>query len=131
MLNKELLMVGSESLEPVLSIYISPGLGYSPYVSGKLSSGESFYVSNTGVTTFKFSEIELTATISIRYYKDAQLSASSLMPASASYSGGDERASSMRLEFFRIKDRTQSASISLTHSAKVLERCTLNYLSEC
>lgn len=48
MLNKELLMVGSESLEPVLSIYISPDLRYSPAVSGRLSSGESFYVSNAG-----------------------------------------------------------------------------------
>lgn len=42
MLNKELLMVGSESLEPVLSIYISPDISYLPAVSGILSSGESF-----------------------------------------------------------------------------------------
>lgn len=48
MFNKELLMVGSESLEPVLSIYISPGLRHSPSVSGMLSSGESFYVRSVG-----------------------------------------------------------------------------------
>lgn len=113
MLNKELLMVGSESLEPVLSIYISPDLRYSPAVSGRLSSGESFYVSNAGETTFKFSEIELTANITIRYPGDAQLSTSNLMPALASYSGGAERAPSTEMEIFRIRDRTQSASISL------------------
>lgn len=113
MLNKELLMVGSESLEPVLSIYISPDISYSPSVSGMLSSGESFYVSNAGETTFKFSEIELTASISIRAYEDAQLSFSNLMPAFASYSGRAKRAPESTLETFRISDRTQSASISL------------------
>lgn len=113
MLNKELLMVGSEALDPVLSIYISPHISYSPSVSGTLSSGESFYVSNTGETTFKFSEIDLTAIISIRTYNDAQLSTTNLMSAFASYSGGAERAPEVMLEYFRIKDRTQSASISL------------------
>lgn len=113
MLNKELLMVGSESLEPVLSIYISPDISYLPSVYGMLSSGAPFYVSNTGETTFKFSEIELTASITIRYDVDAQLSTTNLMPASASYSGGDERAPSIMLESFRIRDRTSSASISL------------------
>lgn len=113
MLNKELLMVGSESLEPVLSIYISPDISYPPSVSGMLSSGEPFYASNTGETTFKFSEIELTASISIRYYEDAQLSTTNLMPASASYSGGAERAPAIMLETFCIRDRTQPASISL------------------
>lgn len=113
MLNKELLMVGSESLEPVLSIYIPPAISYLPVVSGMLSSGESFFVNNAGETTFKFSEIELTANITLRYYEDAQLTTSNLMPASASYSGGDERAPSIMLETLRIRDRTQSASISL------------------
>lgn len=113
MLNKELLMVGSESLEPVLSIYISPDISYPPTVSGKLSSGESFYVYNAGETTFKFSEIELTASISIKYYEDAQLHTSNLMPSPALYSGGAKRAPAIMLESFRIRDRTQSASISL------------------
>jgi hypothetical protein len=113
MLNKELLMVGSGSLDPVLSIYISPDIYYSPSVSGMLSSGESFYVNNPGETTFKFSEIDLTAVISIRYNEDVQLSTTNLMSASASYSGWDERAPSIMLESLRIRDRTQSASISL------------------
>lgn len=113
MLNKELLMVRSESLEPVLSIYISPDIRYLPSVSGMLSSGASFYVRNAGETTFKFSEIELTASISISYYEDEQLSTTNLMPASTSYSGGDERAPSLMLASFRIGDRTQSASISI------------------
>lgn len=113
MLNKELLMVGSESLEPVLSIYISPDLKHSASVSGMLSSGESFYVKNTGETTFKFSEIELTASIIVTYFEDAELSTSNLMSASAPYSGWDERAPAVMLDYFRIRDRTQSASISL------------------
>lgn len=111
MLNKELLMVGSGPLEPVLSIYISPDIYYSPSVSGVLSSGEPFYVRNAGETTFKFSEIELTAIISIKYFEDAQLSTSNLTPAFASYSGGAERAPSIMLENFRIRDSKQSASI--------------------
>lgn len=114
MLNKELLMAGSESLEPVLSIYISPDLRASPSVSGMLSSGEHFYVRNAGETTFKFSEIELTASISIRYDDDTQLSTSNLMPATASYSVGAMRAPAIMLKTLRIRDRTQSASISLS-----------------
>ena len=42
MLNKELLMVGSESLEPVLSIYISPDISYFPNVSCMLTTGNRF-----------------------------------------------------------------------------------------
>lgn len=115
MLNKYLLMAGGggESLEPVLSIYIQPDISYLPTVSGMLSSGEPFYVSNTGETTFKFSEIELTASISIRYYEDTQLSTSNLMPVFASYSGEDRWAPSIMMDSFRIRDRTQSASIQL------------------
>lgn len=114
MLNKELLMVGSESLEPVLSIYISPDISYLPAVSGMLSSGIKFYVSNAGETTFKFSELQLTERISISYSDDLHLSTSNLRSMSASYSGGAERAPSALWAEFRIRDRTQSASISLT-----------------
>lgn len=113
MLNKELLMVGSESLGPVLSIYISPDLSYLPLVAVTPSSGEPFYVNNAGETTFKFSEIEPTATIEIRYYEDAQLSYSNLLPVSVSYSGGAERAPSIMLASLRMADRTQPASLSL------------------
>ena len=71
MLNKELLMVGSESLEPVLSIYISPDISYLPAVSGMLSSGESFFVNNAGETTFKFDKSDGEALINImEKYKD-------------------------------------------------------------
>lgn len=113
MLNKELLMVGSVSLEPVLSIYISPDISYFPTVSCILSSGDRFYVNNTGETTFKFSEIEPTALITISYYEDTQIAFSNLKPASASYSGGDERAEPRMLMTLSIMDRPQSASISL------------------
>ena len=114
MLNKELLMVWSESLEPVLSIYIAPAISYLSAVSGTLSSGETLFVDNGGETTFKFSEIDPTANISILYHEDSQLTTSNLMQVSASYSGGDEQALSLMLETFRIRDTTQSASISIT-----------------
>lgn len=114
MLNKELLMVGSESLEPVLSVYISPDVSHLPSVSGTLSSGEAFYVRKTGETTFKFSEIELTEIIVISYYEFMQLSTSNLMPAPAPYSGMVKWVPSVMMDYFRIRDRTQSASISLT-----------------
>ena len=114
MLNKELLMVGSESLEPVLSVYISPDVRYMPSVSGTLSTGEAYYVRKPGEMTFKFSEIELNEIIVISYYEDIQLSTSNLMPVTALYSGGVKRAPAAMLDYFRIRDRTQSASISLT-----------------
>lgn len=78
MLNKEFLMAGSASLEPVLSIYISPDIGYMPSVSGTRSSGQPFDVSKAGETTFKFSEIELTKSIQITYDDGTQLSTSNL-----------------------------------------------------
>lgn len=113
MLNKELLMVGSESLEPVLSIYISPDISYFPHVSCMLTTGNRFYVNNTGETTLKFSEIELAESILVDYTEDTQLSTTNLLSGGASYSGGAERAPAIMLASFRIRDRTQSASISL------------------
>ena len=113
MLNKELLMMGSEPLEPVLSVYISPDITDTPSVSGTLSTGEAFYVRKAGETTINFSDIELTEEIVISYYEDTQIFTSNLIPAAASYSGGVERAPSVLLQFFLIRDRTQSASISL------------------
>jgi hypothetical protein len=114
MLNKELLMLGSESLEPVLSIYISPDISHIPAVSGNLSSGDSFYIRHTGEATFKFSEMDLSAIISIIHYEGDQLSTTNLMPAYTAYSGGAERAPAVLFENFLIRDRTQSASISIT-----------------
>lgn len=115
MLNKELLMVGSESLEPVLSIYISPDAEYLPSISGTLSSGEPFDVSNAGETTFKFSELELTARILIKYDEGTRLSTSNLTRYGERLSRkGISRAPSLMVDYFYIADRTQSASISLS-----------------
>ena len=111
MLNKELLMVESESLEPVLSIYISPNISQSACVSGKLSSGEALFVKTPGETTFKFSEIDLTASIEIIYFEDVQISTPNLMPEDASYSGRAKRVPAAMLESFLIRDVTQPASI--------------------
>lgn len=114
MLNKELLMAGSTDLEPVLSIYISPDVLSMPRVTGTLSSGEPFVVSNTGETTFKSSEIELTASISIRYDEGTLLSTSNLTAYGERPSReGISRAPSLMMDILYIADRTQSASISL------------------
>lgn len=120
MLNKELLMVGSESLEPVLSIYISPDISYFPNVSCMLTTGNRFYASNTGETTLKFSEIELAGSILVDYPEGTQLSTTNLMSEATAYSGGvaaygggDELPPALIFASFRIRDRTQSASISL------------------
>lgn len=111
MLNKELLMAGSTDLEPVLSIYISPDVLYMPSVSGALSSGEPFVVSHTGETTFKFSEIDLTASIHIRYDEGTLLLTSNLTAYPSRE--GISRAPSIMMDVLYIADRTQSASISL------------------
>lgn len=69
MLNKELFMAVGEGLEPVLSIYISPGNPANVTVSVSLSSGNVIYLTtqNTERKTFKFSEIDVTSSINIRY----------------------------------------------------------------
>lgn len=69
MLNKELLMTVGEGLEPVLSIYISPGNPANVTVSVSLSSGVviNLTTQNTERKTFKFSEIDVTSSIGIRY----------------------------------------------------------------
>lgn len=114
MINKALLMLGSESLDPVLSIYISPDISNLPSVSGKLSTGKAFYTKKPGETTVKFSELDLNEILTIRYSEEIQLYTSNLMPATEPYSGGVERAPSILLVDLRIGDRTQPASISLT-----------------
>lgn len=115
MLNKEFLLAGSESLEPVLSIYISPDVARRPSVSGTLSSGQSFTVETAGETTFKFSEIELTARICIEYNEDVQLSTSNL----TEYGERPSREGISRVPAFMwvclyVADPSQSASISLS-----------------
>jgi hypothetical protein len=114
MLNKELLMAGSESLEPVLSIYISPDALFMPRVTVMLSSGDPLNVSNTGETTLKFSEIDLNARIYIRYNEGTLLSTSNLTAyRSLPPREGISRVPSVMTDTFYITDKTQSASISL------------------
>lgn len=116
MLNKELLMMGSESLEPVLSIYISPDALYLPSISGTLSSGAPFDVSNAGETTFKFSEIELTASICVKYDSDGltQLSTTNLTHYASPTFRKVSRAPSIMVVYLRVTDPSQSASISIS-----------------
>lgn len=49
MLNKELLMAVGEGLEPVLSIYISPGNPANVTVSVRLSSGNVIYLTTQNI----------------------------------------------------------------------------------
>lgn len=69
MLNKDLLMTVGEGLEPVLSIYFTPGNHAQATVYVRLSSGNVIMVTDLEIErkTFKFSEIDVTAEISIRY----------------------------------------------------------------
>lgn len=111
MLNKELLMARSTDLEPVLSIYISPDVLFMPRVTVMLSSGDPLDVSNTGETTFKFSELDLNARIYIGYDEGTLLSTSNLTEYPSRE--GISRAPSIIMGIFYIADKTQSASISL------------------
>ena len=67
MMNKELLMAVGEGLEPVLSIYFTPGNTANATVYVLLSSGSTIMVTDqeTERKTFKFSEIDVTASIVI------------------------------------------------------------------
>lgn len=69
MLNKELLMAVDEDLEPVLSIYFTPENQAQATVYVMLSSGNEIMVTDLEIErkTFKFSEIDVTAEITIRY----------------------------------------------------------------
>lgn len=112
MLNKELLMVGSTGLEPALSIYIAPPDGpFIPIVTVVLSSGDSLKVSNVGETTFKFSELDLNASIYIKYPEDALLSTTNLTEYPSRE--GISRVPPLMIDILYIADKTQSASISI------------------
>jgi hypothetical protein len=69
MLNKDLLMAVGEGLELVLSICFTPGNQAQATVYVRLSSGNEIMVTDQEIErkTFKFSEIDVTAEISIRY----------------------------------------------------------------
>lgn len=71
MLNSVLIMAAGEGLDPVLSIYITPGRSSHAIVYVTLSSGNVITVTDqeTERKTFKFSEIDVTAGIEIAYYE--------------------------------------------------------------
>lgn len=109
MLNKELLMAVGEGLEPVLSIYISPGNPANVTVSVRLSSGNviDLTTQNTERKTFKFSEIDVTSSINIRY----SLYSANLTTKNLIDSPTKPRAPEMHRATLWIEDVTQSASI--------------------
>lgn len=109
MLNKELLMAVGEGLEPVLSIYISPGSSADATVSVTLSSGNVIYLTNqnTERKTLKFSEIDVTSRIGIRY----NLSSANITTKNLTSSSPNPRAPYMGFKVLWIEDVTQSASI--------------------
>lgn len=111
MLNKELLMAVGEGLEPVLSIYISPGNPANATVSVMLSSGNVIYLTtqNTERKTFKFSEIDVTSSIGIKYsLYSANITIKNLVDSPTK-----PRAPEMGHMNLWIEDVTQSASIMI------------------
>lgn len=109
MLNKELLMAVGEDLEPVLSIYISPGNPANITVYVSLSSGNviSLTTQNTERKTFKFSEIDVNSSIELYYsLYSASISFNNLVNSSIK-----PRAPEMGLMRLWIEDVTQSASL--------------------
>lgn len=126
MLNKDLLMAVSEDLEPVLSIYFTPGNQANATVSVVLSSGNviSLTAQETERKTFKFSEIDVTHKISISYIKYlTNITTKNLIDSPIK-----PRAPETWFMTLWIEDVTQSASIVISNL--IPERCTLNYLSE-
>lgn len=109
MLNKELLMAVGEGLEPVLSIYISPGNPADVTVSVVLSSGNVIYLTtqNTERKTFKFSEIDVTSSIGIRYVYSTNITIKNLINSGPI----KPRVPEMGRMTLWIEDVTQSASI--------------------
>lgn len=111
MLNKELLMAVGEGLEPVLSIYISPGNPANVTVAVRLSSGNVIQLTtqNTERKTFKFSEIDVTSSISISY----SLYSTNITIKNLIDSPSKPRAPEMGHKTLWIEDVTQSASIAI------------------
>lgn len=109
MLNKELLMAVGEGLEPVLSIYFTPGNQAQATVYVRLSSGNVITVTDLEIErkTFKFSEIDVTAEISIRYNQYlTHITTKNLVDSPI-----QTRAPEVTLMSLWIEDVTQSASI--------------------
>lgn len=109
MLNKEFLMAVGEGLEPVLSIYFKPGNQAKATVSVMLSSGNVIWLEalDTERKTFKFSEIDVTYSILIRYdLYSANITTKNLIDSPIK-----PRAPEIGLMTLWIEDVTQSASI--------------------
>lgn len=109
MLNKDLLMAVGEGLEPVLSIYFTPGNQAQATVYVRLSSGNVIMVTDLEIErkTFKFSEIDVTAEISIRYNQYlTHITTKNLVDSLI-----QTRAPEVTFMSLWIEDVTQSASI--------------------
>lgn len=109
MLNKDLLMAVGEDLEPVLSIYYAPGNQADAEVTIMLSSGYRIAIPEvTGKElTLKFSYIDVTAAIDIKYNSDlAHITTKNLVNSPI-----QTRAPELMLRSFWIEDVTQSASL--------------------
>ena len=109
MLNKELLMAVGEGLEPVLSICFTPGNQAQATVYVRLSSGNVIMVTDLEIErkTFKFSEIDVTAEISISYNQYlTHITTKNLVDSPI-----QTRAPEVTLMSLWIEDVTQSASI--------------------
>lgn len=109
MLNKDLLMAVGEGLEPVLSICFTPGNQAQATVYVRLSSGNVIMVTDLEIErkTFKFSEIDVTAEISIRYNQYlTHITTKNLVDSPI-----QTRAPEITFMSLWIEDVTQSASI--------------------
>ena len=109
MLNKELLMAVGEGLEPVLSICFTSGNQAQATVYVRLSSGNVIMVTDLEIErkTFKFSEIDVTAEISIRYNQYlTHITTKNLVDSPI-----QTRAPEVTFMSLWIEDVTQSASI--------------------
>lgn len=109
MLNKELLMAVDEDLEPVLSIYWSPGNHAGAHVTVALSSGNRVQIPEvTGEEQrLKFSDIDVTAEITLTYKEYfASITTKNLVTSPIQF-----RAPTIKIESLWIEDVTQSASI--------------------
>lgn len=109
MLNKELLMAVGEGLEPVLSICFTPGNQAQATVYVRLSSENVITVTDLEIErkTFKFSEIDVTAEISIRYNQYlTHITTKNLVDSPI-----QTRAPEVTFMSLWIEDVTQSASI--------------------
>lgn len=102
-------MAVGQGLEPVLSIYFTPGNTSGARVTIKLPSGNSILVTDreTDRKTFKFSEIDVTAGIFITYNAySTNITTKNLVEHSR-----QTRAPEVTFQYLYIEDVTQSASI--------------------